>query len=49
MIFSFYYCKHYGIPLCPHTLNVPSYNKYWLEGGLVKTETYSKNYVLLTV
>jgi hypothetical protein len=40
--FSFYWCKQYGIPQCTQKLNVPSYNKYWPEDGLMKPKHVAK-------
>jgi len=38
-----YVCKHYGIPRCTHTLNVPSHSKYWPEDCLVTPKHVAKN------
>jgi len=35
-------CKHYAIPYCMYTLNVPPYSFDWPEDVFVKTETRSQ-------
>jgi hypothetical protein len=32
-------CKHYGIPQCMYTLNVPPYSLHWHVDGFVNPET----------